>query len=297
MASGSSSVHEGYVLVPGGRVWYCVIGSSGAIPLLALHGGPGFPHDYLEPLAALADERPVVFYDQLGGGDSDRPDDLSLWRVERFVEELAWVRRELGLDRVHILGHSWGSMLATDYALAQPSGLVSLVLASPPLSIPRWVADTMRLRRELPAAVQATLDRHEAAGTTDREEYQRAVTEYYQRYLCRLNPWPEPMERSMAKVGWPVYNTMWGPSESCVTGNLQDYDRSGRLHEIRVPTLFTCGRYDEATPETTAWYSTLLPGSQAVVFEHSAHMTMLEEPERYAAVVRDFLHRAERAQA
>jgi proline iminopeptidase len=286
-------IREGYVNVTGGRVWYQVVGSDDATPLLTLHGGPGYPHDYLEPLAALADERPVVFYDQLGCGRSDRPGDLSLWRAERFVEELGQVREALGLERTHILGQSWGSMLATDYALTRPAGLVSLILADPPLSIPRWLEDAAKYRRELPAEIQDTLNRHEAAGTTDSDEYDAAAMEYYKRHVCRLDPWPDAIMRAFEGAGHVVYETMWGPSEFFMTGSLKGYDRASRLREIGVPTLFLCGRYDEATPEATAWYHSLLPGSKFVVFEQSSHMPHLEEPEAYLATVQDFLRRIE----
>lgn len=285
---------EGYVSVPGGRVWYRVVGSSNAIPLLTLHGGPGFPHDYLEPLEGLSDERPVVFYDQLGCGKSDRPEDPALWRAERFVEELGQVREALGLKQVHILGHSWGSMLATDYVLTRPAGLVSLILASPCLSVPRWLADLEGYRSRLPAGVREVLDWHEAADTTDSKKYEAATMEFYRRHLCRLDPWPDAMMRMLHGAGLPVYHTMWGPTEFFMNGNLAGYDRTGHLHKIAVPTLFTCGRYDEATPDATAWYQSLLPGSEIAVFEQSAHMPHLEETERYLQVVRDFLGRVER---
>jgi proline-specific peptidase len=135
---------EGFIPVSGYRVWYRIVGGGADlenIPLLALHGGPGVPHDYIENLADLAsDTRRVILYDQLGCGRSDQPDDTSLWRVERFVEELGIVRRELGLDQVHLLGQSWGGMLAIEYALTQPRGLVSLILASTLSSMPMWVA-------------------------------------------------------------------------------------------------------------------------------------------------------------
>jgi proline iminopeptidase len=294
MAALTDQIREGYVPVPGGRVWYRIVGSGDAIPLLTLHGGPGAPHDYLEPLEGLADERPVIFYDQLGCGKSDQPNDPALWHAERFVEELGQIRQALGLERVHILGQSWGTMLATDYALTQPAGLVSLILASPCLSIPRFIEDAAALRAALPRGVQEVLERHEAAGTTDSKEYEAATMEFYRRHVCRLDPWPDPLVRTFATLALPVYTTMWGPSECYATGNLKDYDRTGRLHEITVPTLFTCGRYDESTPGATAWYQSLLPGSEIVVFEHSAHVAHLEETERYLQVVRDFLDRVER---
>lgn len=281
----------GYISVEGGRVWYKIVGAGKpGVPLLTLHGGPGYPHDYLEPLEQLADQRPVIFYDQLGCGQSDQPDDRTLWRVDRFVRELAQVRQPLGLERMHLFGHSWGAMLAVDYLLAGGS-VNSLILASPPLSIPRWMADAAQLRKTLPADVQETLQHHEAAGTTNTLRYRAATIEYYRLYLCRMDPWPEPMNRSHEASSGAVYREMWGPSELYTTGNLRDYDRSGRLREIAVPTLYTCGRYDEATPQATAWYSSLTPAARMLVFERSAHMPHLEETDAYLAALRGFLDR------
>jgi proline iminopeptidase len=251
------------------------------------------PHDYLEPLADLADLRPVVFYDQLGCGRSDRPSDSSLWNVDRFVTELVQLRTALGLDRVHLLGHSWGSMLALEHYLAKPIGIVSLTLASPSLSIPRWLEDVTRLRTLLPAGVQTILERHERDGSTDSAEYEAAVMVFYRRHLCRLDPWPECLDRAMAGSGSDVYETMWGPSELFMTGTLKNYDRADRLPEIDIPTLFTCGRYDEATPRTVSWYRSLVSKSELTVFEHSAHMAHLEEPNTYLQRLRAHLARAD----
>ena len=286
---------EGYVDVPGGRVWYEIVGDGDRTPMIILHGGPGSTHFGMEPLRALSDDRPVVFYDQLGCGSSDRPDDLSLWRTERFVDELHMLRKSLRLDRVHILGHSWGTMLAMDYYLAHPDRIVSLVMSSPCISIERWVADCAEYRGRLPAEVQEVLDRHEAAGTTDSEEYAEATEEFNKRHVFRLDPLPEAVARGRKERGRVVYETMWGPNEFYMTGNLRGYDRSGRLGEIDVPTLFSCGRVDEAAPSTTEWYHSLTPDSEFVVYENSAHMPMWEETDRYVSVVRDFLRRADGA--
>lgn len=293
MSNLGDKLREGYISVTGGQVWYQIVNPSNALPLLTLHGGPGYPHDYLEPLEDLADERPVVFYDQLGCGKSDRPDNINLWHTERFVEELGQVREALGLKQVHILGHSWGSMLAIDYALTKPAGLISLILASPALSVPRWIKDMIDYRKKLPKDVQNVLDQHEAANTIDSEEYEAATMEFYRRYLCRMNPWPKSMKLATEGEGLSVYNTMWGPNEFHVTGNLSGYDRTSYLSQIDIPTLFTCGRYDEATPETTAWYHSLLSGSEIALFEHSSHMPQIEEKEQYLMVVRSFLNRVE----
>lgn len=284
---------EGYVEVPGGRVWYRIAGEGTRTPLLLLHGGPGAPSYYLEPLARLADERPVVFYDQLGAGRSDQPADTTLWRIARFVDELARVREELGLREVHILGHSWGTILALEYMLTKPEGVRSLVLASPALSIPRWLADADSLLRTLPDSVQAVIAEHERAGTTDDSAYQAAVMVFYRRYLSRSEPWPADLDSTFARFGWPLYLTMWGPSEFTATGSLLTYDRTDRLGDLRLPVLFTVGRYDEATPATVAYYQSLVPGSRLAVLERSAHMTMLDEPEEYARIVREFLREVE----
>lgn len=293
MQNRANGTQEGYIAVTGGLVWYKLVNPGKGIPLVVLHGGPGSPHDYLEPLEGLADERPVIFYDQLGCGKSEQPENESLWQRSRFVEELRQVISTLQLKQIHLFGHSWGTMLAIDYALTQPIGLVSLVLASPALSMSQWMKDMEYYRQSLPISTQRILQEHEANGTTDSEGYQLASLEFYQRYLCRLDPWPEPLERTLAGEGTSVYTTMWGPAEFYVTGNLLDYDCTPRLEKLNVPALFTCGRYDEARPETTMWYQSLLARSECAIFEQSAHMAHLEETESYLRTVRSFLHNVE----
>src|SRR6266581_739166 len=238
------------------QTWFEVVGDGeeqGRLPLLVLHGGPGSAHDALEGLGALAEEgRRVVFYDQLGSGDSDRPDDRSLWTVETFLDQLRSVREALGLERLHLFGSSWGGMLALEYAFTQPEGLASPVLND-----------------------------------------KQAEEEFKRRHICRLDPEPEVLQRARAKFGMPVYETMWGPNEFTVTGTLKGWDVIGRLGEIRVPTLITSGRHDECTPTLVEPLHEGIAGSEWVIFEESAHMPYLEEPERYLEVVGDFLERVE----
>lgn len=284
---------EGYVAVPGGRIWYRIVGGGTRTPLVLLHGGPGAPSYYLNPLAKLADERPVVFYDQLGAGRADKPTDTNLWRVERFVEELAALRRELGLKQVHLLGHSWGTMLAADYMLTKPAGVRSLILASPVLSMSRWLKDAEALKRTLPESVQAVITKHESAGTFDSAEYQAAVTEYYKRFLCRRDPWPDDVNTTFAEMGLSVYATMWGPSEFTATGSLRTYERAEQLKALKLPVLFTAGRHDEATPSATEYYRSFVPGAKLRIFENSAHLTMQDEPDAYVEAIRQFLHEVE----
>jgi proline-specific peptidase len=282
---------DGFVSVPGGRVWYRVEG-GGATPLLCLHGGPGFAHDYLSPLLALADERPVVLYDQLGCGRSDRPADDSLWSLDRSIAEVHALRLALGLNRLHLLGHSWGGFLALSYAL-EHRGLSGLVLASPLVSVPRWLEDARGLRRQLPRDLIDTLDRHEVQGFTSCPEYQAATFEYYRRHLCRLDPWPPELERSFAGFGTEVYESMWGPTEFHATGSLVGMDLTSRLGELEMPVLYTCGRHDECTPEAVASFEAATVDARLVVFETSSHMAHIEEPGRFTEVVRTFLRQVD----
>lgn len=287
---------EGFVPVNGYRVWYRSVGGGSdqeGFPLLVLHGGPGAPHDYLENLEALASEtRRVIFYDQLGCGHSDQPDDPSLCQVSRFADEVGTIRQELGLDRVHILGQSWGGMLAIEYALRQPQGLVSLILANTTSSIPLWVAEANRLRAELPPEVNATLLRHEEAGTTSDPEYNEAMDVFYARHVCRVRPMPEFVQRAFDKIGF-VYNYMNGPSEFHVIGVIKDWDRTDRLSEIHIPTLILSGRYDESTPLINEVLHRGIVGSEWVILENSSHLAHVEEPELYMQTVQAFLNRVE----
>lgn len=283
--------HElsGHAPVPGGNVYYHVAGRGDGTPLLTLHGGPGFPHNAFAPLAQLGDERRVVFFDQLGCGQSDRPTDSSLWTVERAVQEVDAVRRHLGLDRIHLLGHSWGGALAIDYMLSRPAGVEKLILVSPLVSTHRWLADAATLKDGLPSEMRAVLDDCEGRGDYANEGYAQACEVFYARHVCRIRPLPQPYQESVAGLGAEVYNHMWGPSEFTCTGTLSDYERFERLGEIAAPTLWLCGRHDEARPETIAACQRQLPGSQLHVFEHSAHMSYLEETDEFLRVVRAFL--------
>jgi proline iminopeptidase len=282
---------EGFVEVPGGRVWYRVASTGGkGVPLLGLHGGPGFTHDTLRTLEGLAPDRPVVLFDQLGSGRSDRPGDPDLYRLERYVDEVGRVRDALQLDRIHLLGHSWGGTLALSYALIGPPGLESLVLASPLVSTARWIEDARRLRADLSEEVQRTLREHEEREFTGCPEYMAATVAFYRRHLCRLEPWPEELERGFAGMGLDVYETMWGPTEFHATGSLVDLDLAPRLGELRLPVLLTCGRHDEATPDTMSSFREAVAGAELVVFEESSHTAHLEETERYLEVLRKFFH-------
>jgi proline-specific peptidase len=291
---------EGTIPFRGYETWYRIVGDGeepGKLPLLLLHGGPGAAHDYLESLERMADTgRRAIFYDQVGCGNSSRTD-VSMWNVETFVEELGVVREALGLDRTHLFGSSWGGMLAMEYALTHPPGLASLTLSSSPASIPVWEQETDRLRHELPADVQRALDEHEAAGTADSPEYEEAMMEFYKRHVIRVDPMPDGVARTFAKLAeYPdIYMHMQGPNEFVIVGTLKEWDIRDRLGEIDVPTLVTSGRHDECTPMQAEIVHRGIRGSEWVVFEDSSHMQFVEEPDRYVDVLDDFLTRVEAA--
>lgn len=285
-----AGVTEGMIDVPDGKVWFQRVESTGAgTPVLCLHGGPGMPHDYLEPLAGLADERPVIFYDQLGCGRSPAGKGV-VWTIDRFVRELEAVRAALGLDDVVIFGNSWGGMLAIRYMLDGPPGVLALILSSAPVSVSKWLTDANRRRSELPQSVQDTLRVHEESGFYGCPEYQGAVAEFYRRHLCRVAPWPDCVERTFAAFGGDVYMAMWGPSEfGPVTGVLRDWEVIDRLPGITTPTLVTCGYHDEASPEHMQALASGITGAELTVFAASSHTAFIEETGPYLTRVRTFL--------
>jgi proline-specific peptidase len=287
--------HEGYIDVPGGRVWYRSVGDGSGVPLLCLHGGPGFPHDYLEDLEGLADRRRVIFYDQLGCGRSDRAVDTSLWEIDRFVEELAVVRRSLGLEQLHLFGNSWGGMLAIQYVLDRRPSLVSLVLASTPASCARWNEDCAELMAAFPESVRETIRRHEAHRYTGCLEYSAAILPYYKRHVCRLDPWPDGFERAYTASNRELYLHMAGPSEFAIVGTLRDWDVTERLGEIHVPVLITCGEHDEMRPAHAKDMRRRMPDAELEVFADASHLAMAEVPEAYRARLNEFFDRVERA--
>jgi L-proline amide hydrolase len=289
------SISEGYVAFRGYRSWYRVAGElgSGATPLLALHGGPGSTHNYFAPLERLEAERPIVLYDQIGCGRSDRPQSLQ-WSVEVFREEVDVVRSHLGLDRIHLLGTSWGGMLALEHVLAGARGIVGLILSSTLASVDDWAAEQLKLRAALPAEVVEVLDRHERAGTYDDPEYEQAMQAYLDRHFYR-GPQPRPeLEHMKTEKSVEVYRAMQGPNEWTVTGALKGWDVRHRLKEIDVPTLVIRGRHDMSTDAISETLVTGIKGAREIVLENSSHTPVLEETDAYLAAISEFMRAAER---
>ncbi len=283
--------NQGYVNVPGGRVWYGIAGNqnSDLTPLLAIHGGPGMSHDYLFPLTDLADERPVIFYDQLDAGKSDRPNDPANWQVPRFLAEVDAIREALELSRIALFGNSWGGTIAAAYAASRPDGLEKLILSSPLINTTRWVADNSVYRAALPEEVLKVMERCEASGETTSEEYENAVDVFYRRHLCRLDPWPDYVLDTFNMLNGDCYEGMWGPNEFTCNGMLSDYDGSGELGSITVSTLMTCGEFDEAVPASCRDYAAMIPNAEFIEFRDASHLAFVEDRENYIAQLRRFL--------
>ena len=280
---------EGTIAVPGGNVWFKRVGGGAGLPLLAIHGGPGLPHNYLRSLERLASEREVIFWDQLGCGNSESPSDNQLWTMERSVAEMDAVVRALGLNRFHIFGNSWGGMLAQQYGLDIASGAVSLTISNSIASIPQFSKMVARLKSDLDPATQSAIDRHEASGTTYSDEYQSAIRTWNETYLCRLLPWPKELQDAFKRMGTGIFETMFGPSDFHIVGTIRSWDVFDRLTEIALPTLVLAGRYDECVPEHMWEIHRRIAGSRFELFESSSHMPFIEEPDRFNQVMREFL--------
>jgi L-proline amide hydrolase len=288
------------------RTWYRITGDldGGRTPLVVLHGGPGAAHNYTLRIAGLSDGaatgdatgggRAVIHYDQLGIGNSTHLPDrgADFWTVALFLDELSNLLGALGIARrYHLLGQSWGGMLAAEHAVTRPAGLESLVIADSPASIPLWVAEANRLRERLPPEVQRTLREHEAAGTTQHPDYEAATKVFNDRHVCRIVPNPPEVAESFAAIAADptVYHTMNGPNEFHVIGTLKNWSIVDRVDRIAVPTLLVSGRHDEATEATVQPYADGIPDVRWHIFENSSHMPHVEEETAFLRLVGAFL--------
>ena len=290
-------VEQGFAEFRGYQTWYRITGEfgQGKTPLVVLHGGPGCTHDYVDSFKDLAvSGRPVIHYDQIGNGKSTHltaaPPEF--WTVDFFLAELDNLLHTLGLDEGYaLLGQSWGGMLAAEHAVRRPSGLRALIIANSPASMALWSSEALRLRTALPQDVQDSLTRNEEAGSIDSVEYHEASRAFYDRHVCRIQPWPDEVARTFTAmdIDPTVYHAMNGPTEFHVIGSMKDWSIIDRLHRIQVPTLLISGRYDEATPATVQPYADLIPDVRWTIFENSSHMPHVEEREVCMQTVSDFL--------
>ena len=287
-----------FIPIEGGKykVWVKKVG-TGPLNVLALHGGPGATHEYFECFEDFLPQNGLTFwyYDQLGSGFSDQPDDASLWTVERFREEVEQVRAALGLTSFILYGHSWGGMLGIEYTLKYQKHLKALVISDMTASIASYVTYANELRKALPPEILATLDKYEAKGEYSAPEYEEAMFKgVYTRHLCRLDPWPDPVERTFKHLNQKVYNTMQGPNEFVVTGNFKDWDRWQDLPKITVPTLLLGAKYDTMNPADIRKMGSLVKGSRVEILENGSHLAMYDDQDRYFRALVSFFRDVEK---
>ena len=283
---------EAMLRVADGRIWYRITGTGRGTPVILLHGGPGYSSYYMKPFEALGDDRPVVRYDQLGGGKSDRITDTTLFTIDHFVRELDSLRAHLGCQKVHLFGHSWGTILAFEYYRAHPEHVASLTLGSAALDIPAWARNARQLVGTLSGSAQRAIRLREAQGNFDAPDYQAALNEFYGKYVWR-HPVQADFDSTLATANEGIYNYMQGPSEFTITGTLKRYDVTAQLATIRVPTLYTVGEFDEANPPTIRHFAELTPGAEVAVLAGAAHLTPWDAREENVRIVRAFLRRSD----
>lgn len=272
------------------NVWTKKVGDS-PIKVLLLHGGPGFGHEYLECFESFLPQAGIEFYyyAQLGNYNSDQPADTTLWTIDRYREEVEQVRQGLGLEDFYLFGQSWGGMLGMEYALKYQQHLKGLVISNMTASIDSYTQYTGELKSRLPAEVIATMDKYESAGQYEAPEYQELIfSKIYSQYICRLDPWPEPMMRSLKHFNMQIYNTMQGPNEFVVTGNFKDWNVWDKLPAITVPTLVIGAKYDEMNPADIEKMASLIPHSRLLICAGS-HMSMYDDQQNYFSGLIKFL--------
>jgi len=273
------------------KVWTKRIG-SGPLKVLLLHGGPGFTHQYLEAMETFLPEAGIemYYYDQLGCGNSDRPEDLSLWEIPRFVEEVEEVRRGLGLENFVLYGQSWGGMLSIEYALKYQHHLRALVISNMTAGIQSYLKRIGEVAKKLDPVTLATLRVFEATEDYDAPEYQRIMMEeLYPMAICRSKPWPEPVTRAFRDANLAIYNHMQGKSEFVVTGTFKDWERWDDLHKIEVKTLTLGAENDTMDPEDIRKMATLMPNATAAICPEGSHLAMWDDQGIYFEHLLGFL--------
>jgi proline iminopeptidase len=274
------------------KVWTKKLG-SGPIKVLLLHGGPGFSHEYLEAFESFLPQAGIemYYYDQLGCNNSDHPDDTSLWTLERYTQEVEEVRRGLGLDNFVLLGHSWGGMLALEYALNHQEHLRGLVISNMTAGMQSYLKRTAWIKQQLPADKLKRLSELEAKEDYDSPDYQQIMMEdLYPKMICRTHPWPEPVTRAFGHMNATIYNMMQGKSEFLVTGNLKNWERWDRLKEIRVKALTVGAQYDEMDPEDMKKMASLMQNGSYAFCPNGSHLCMWDDQAIYFKNLLEFLH-------
>jgi len=279
------------------RVWTKRVGNNPSLKVLLLHGGPGITHEYLEAFDSYLPAAGIeyYYYDQLGCGHSDHPDDESLWDLERCVDEVEQVRVALGLDRSSFVlyGQSWGALLAIEYALGRQEHLRGLVLSNMMSSAPAFntYAQDVLMPRMDPDQL-AAIKQFEADGDLDNPRYQQLLADQlFVHHILRLPPdqWPDPVQRAFRHGNDVIYRKMQGPSELSVSGTLAEWDRSGDLDGIDVPTLVIGAQYDTMDSDHLRAMAERLPKGRYLHCPQGSHFALYDDQATYFAGLIDFL--------
>lgn len=288
---------EGFVTVHGKKLWYKVYGTGHGMPVVMMHGGPGFPSYYLSPLAEqFAAERKVIIFDQISCGRSEKTDDTAYMSISSHIEQVDSLVSFLGLKNYYIYAHSYGTMLAMDYYLSHPQGIKGIIFASPCMNTKRWVTDADTLIQQLPDSSSQLIQAYIKRKPTDSVKLAKAIDLYFNTYYNRKQPIPPAMDSAIKNSGQKMYTYMWDEYDFQCNGTLKDYNRIPDLPRIKVPVLFTCGEFDAARPVTVKMYQRLVPGAAFSMIPNSGHGTMGDQPEVNYKVVADFIHRLDKMQ-
>jgi len=278
------------------HVWTKRFGNNPTAKLLFLHGGPAATHEYFEasdsylPAAGIE----YYYYDQLGSFYSDQPDDPDLWRLDRFVDEVEQVRIALGLDagNFFLLGHSWGGILATEYALKYQHNLKGLVISNMMMSIPAYNEYARSvLMPAMDQEVLAEIKGLEGLGETETPRYMELLNDHYLKHVLRLpaDEWPDPVNRAFARINRSIYVPMQGPSELGASGLLENWDRTNDLETINVPTLVIGATYDTMDPAHMEMVAGRIPHGRFLLCRNGSHMAMYDDQVTYFRGLIDFI--------
>jgi proline iminopeptidase len=286
------------ITTPKGKfnVWTKRIGNNPKIKLLLLNGGPGMSHEYFEAMESFLPNEGIefIYYDQLGTGFSDNPNDTTMWDLPRYVEEVEQVRKALNLtkDNFYLLGHSWGGILGMQYALKYQDNLKGLIVSNMMASCPKYGEYSKVLAKQMPQDVLKTVKDLEAKKDYTNPKYMGLLMEnFYNKHILRMPvaQWPEPVNRSMGRLNSSLYITMQGPSELGISGKLTNWDVSKELPNITVPTLVIGAKYDTMDPEYMKWMATQFKNGSYLYCANGSHMSLYDDQETYFKGLIDFL--------
>ena len=286
-------------LKSGHKIWTRA-SQQGSIPVLLLHGGPGSTHEYLECFEKFLPQHgyQVIFYDQLGSYRSDKPQDKSLWTLERFTEEIEEVRQGLGLDKIFLFGFSWGGMLSIEYALKYPEHLLGMITSGMTASMADYEERMANLRHKLPAEVQEKIRHFEQTHDIKNPEYKKLVHEWiYQKNYCRLDPWPASLPQSFDHCNREIYTYMWGNNDFCVEGTLKTWNRWDELNQLSMPILLMGGEHDVIDPHDLRCMAQGIKDAEVFISQIGSHFAFYEDQENYFKALIGFLDKTMRKQA